>query len=217
MIHTAFDVMKEYMITGAELDGKYQFPVIPAAFYEPFDTIDFADSFKRSIKNHRELNVNFYIHDNAFERVYANPDRYLEHLRCFHSVCGLDYSIASGEQGMPFAMQIWNKYRNHALTYYLALNGVKMIPNISILSEDCWDWCFDGYTIGSNVACSTNGRMKSKASRIDFCNGFYEMCRRLQPNKVIIVGRLPKELKSEVPIINLKSRNQLMEERWGRK
>ena len=66
MIHTAFDVMKEYMITGAELDGKYQFPVIPAAFYEPGDTIDFADSFKRSIKNHRELNVNFYIHDNAF-------------------------------------------------------------------------------------------------------------------------------------------------------
>lgn len=111
MVHTAFDVMKEYMITGAELDGKYQFPVIPAAFYEPGDTIDFADSFKRSIKNHRELNVNFYIHDNAFERVYANPDRYLDHLRCFHSVCGLDYSIASGEQGMPFAMQIWNKYR----------------------------------------------------------------------------------------------------------
>ena len=73
------------------------------------------------------MNVNFYIHDNAFERVYANPDRYLDHLRCFHSVCGLDYSIASGEQGMPFAMQIWNKYRNHALTYYLALNGVKML------------------------------------------------------------------------------------------
>lgn len=61
MIHTAFDVMKEYMITGAKLDGKYQFPVIPAAFYEPGDTIDFADSFKRSIKNYRELNVNFYI------------------------------------------------------------------------------------------------------------------------------------------------------------
>ena len=34
MIHTAFDVMKEYMITGAELDGKYQFPVIPNANLE---------------------------------------------------------------------------------------------------------------------------------------------------------------------------------------
>ena len=28
-INTAFDVMKEFLITGAELDGKYQIPMIP--------------------------------------------------------------------------------------------------------------------------------------------------------------------------------------------
>ena len=26
--HTAYDVMREYMITGAELDGKYQIPMM---------------------------------------------------------------------------------------------------------------------------------------------------------------------------------------------
>lgn len=27
--HTAYDVMKEYLITGAELDGLYQIPMLP--------------------------------------------------------------------------------------------------------------------------------------------------------------------------------------------
>ena len=42
-INTAFDVMKEFMIIGAELDGKYQFPVIPACKFDEFpnDSIDF--------------------------------------------------------------------------------------------------------------------------------------------------------------------------------
>lgn len=26
--HTAYDTMKEYMLTGAELDGKYQIPMM---------------------------------------------------------------------------------------------------------------------------------------------------------------------------------------------
>ena len=109
---------------------------------------------------------------------------------------------------MPLAMCLWNKYRNHALAHYMILNGIQVIPNVNILPEYCWDWCFDGLPERSTVACCTNGRIKSKASRIEFCQGFKEMERRLKPIRVIIVGRVPEELETDVEIINFKTRNQ---------
>lgn len=31
---------------------------------------------------------------------WNSPDKYLEHLKCFHSVCMPDFSIATGDRGM---------------------------------------------------------------------------------------------------------------------
>ena len=57
--HTAYDVMREYMIIGAELDGKYQIPMLDRYTGHPGeDTVNFKDSFSPKIKNHRKLTVN---------------------------------------------------------------------------------------------------------------------------------------------------------------
>ena len=212
--HTAFDVMKEFLITGAELDGKYQLPMIPACNldYLPEDSIDFEESFSRKIKNHRKLNVNFYIDDVKFTRIWNNPDKYLEHLKCFHSVAMPDFSISTGDRGMPFTLNIYNKYRNHALAWYLHMNDIKVIPSVPIADKDSYDWCFDGLPQNSILSVCTNGRVRAKASRIEFCDGFKVMCDKLQPTRVIIVGRIPDELKSDVPITNYQTRNQRINE-----
>lgn len=42
------------------------------------------------------------------------------------------------------------------------------------------------------------------------------MCDKLQPLRVVIVGRIPDELNSPVEIINLKSRNQRINEKFGK-
>lgn len=78
-INTAFDVMKEYMVIGAEFDGKYQIPIVESCNTDAIanDTVDFADSFSRSIKNHKQLCVNFYIDDAKFLRLWNNTDKYL--------------------------------------------------------------------------------------------------------------------------------------------
>ena len=152
MNHTAYDVMREYMIEGAELDGPYQFPMMPRYTGRPgTDTVDFKDSFDRRIKNHRDLTVNFYIHDNEFEKIWNCPDKYIEHLKCFSSVTAPDFSMAVGEGGMPFAMNIWQKYRNHAIAHYLHMNGIRVIPNVNIPPEYCYDWIFDGIPKKSTV------------------------------------------------------------------
>lgn len=215
MVHTSFDVMKEFLITGAELDGRYQIPMIPACHFDymPEDSIDFEESFSRKIKNHRKLNVNFYVDDCKFTRLWNNPDKYIDHLSCFHSVTMPDFSISTGELGMPFALNIYNKYRNHALAWYLSVNDINVIPSVSIADKDSYAWCFDGLPEHSVLSVCTNGRVRSKAARLEFCEGFKEMCDRLEPTKVIIVGRIPDELKTDIPIINYMNRNQKINER----
>lgn len=211
-IHTTGDVMKEYLVQGSNLD-KYGVPMLPAINLSlASKTLDFGDSTKRGIRNYKELNVNFYVNDSVFERIWNHTDRYIEHLKCFHSVIAPDFSISTGITGMPFAMNLWNKYRNHALAWYMMINGIKVIPSVSILDPDNWDWGFSALPQRSVLACCTNGRVKSKAARLEFCEGYYEMCNRLNPSKVVIVGRIPDELNSPVEIVNLKSRNQQMNE-----
>lgn len=105
MIHTAYDVMKEFLITDADLEGKYGIPKIQKTFIHPGkDTVDFTESFSRKIKNHRELDVNFYVDDVQFQRLWNQPDKYIEHLKCFHAVIMPDFSISVGKNGMPLAM-----------------------------------------------------------------------------------------------------------------
>ena len=218
-INTAFDVMKEFLIIGAELDGKYQFPVIPACKFDefPHDSIDFEESFSRKIKNHRKLNVNFYIDDTKFTRLWNSPNKYIDHLMCFHSVTMPDFSICTGDSGMPFALNIYNKYRNHALAWYLHMNGINIIPSVPILDKDNLDWCFDGFPKHSILSVCTNGRVRSKAARLEFCDGFKAMCDRLEPTCVWMVGKMPDELNTDVAIVNYQTRNQRINERMENK
>lgn len=92
-IHTAYDVMKEYLITGAELDGQFQIPMLPKVDFSAGKSIDFVSSKFRSLKGHNDLTVNFYIDDKSFLQVWNQPDQYIEHLKCFNSVCSPDFTI----------------------------------------------------------------------------------------------------------------------------
>ena len=70
-IHTAYDVMKEYLITDAELDGQFQVPMLPKVNLVPNRGIDFVSSKSRSLKGHKDLTVNFYIDDKSFLQVWS--------------------------------------------------------------------------------------------------------------------------------------------------
>ncbi len=65
------------------------------------------------------------------------------------------------------------------------------------------------------IAVCTNGRVRAKAARIEFCEGFKVMTDRLQPHTVLIVGKMPDELNTDVKIVNYKSRNQKVNEEFS--
>lgn len=208
---TVNDAMKEFLIYGAELT-KMGYPILPAVQTIPSNTVDFSESLSRKLKGHKRLNVNFFVDDEKFERLYSAPDRYIEHLKCFESICGLDFSI---DTQMPLVMQMWNKYRSMALDWYLTLQGIKVIPNVNIIPYKGREWLLDGLPKHSTLCCSTNGRVWSKGAREEFCDGFHEMCDRLKPTRVVIVGILPDELNSPVEIINLENRATKKNKEFG--
>lgn len=208
---TANDVMKEFLIYGAELT-EMGFPMLPAVQAHPSDTIDFRSGLSRTFKGHHGTSCNFYIDDEKFLALENNVAKYLNYLKLFQCVLGLDFSI---DTQMPMVMQYWNKYRSMALDWYLTLQGITVIPNVNIIPYEGREWLLDGLPKRSTVCCSRNGRVRSKWAREEFCQGFYEMCERLEPTRVVVVGILPDELNSPVEIVNLKSRNQKVNENFG--
>ena len=208
---TANDVMKEFLIYGAELTDM-GFPILPAVQAHPSDTIDFRSGLSRTFKGHHGTSCNFYIDDEKFLALENNVAKYLNYLKLFQCVLGLDFSI---DTQMPLVMQYWNKYRSMALDWYLTLQGITVIPSVNIIPYKGREWLLDGIPKHSTISCSTNGRVRSKAAREEFCEGFYEMRERLEPTRVIVVGILPDELDSPVEIINFKTRGQKVNDRFG--
>lgn len=83
---TANDVMKEVLIYELELTNM-GFPILSPVQTYPKETIDFRSGLSRNFKNHYNTNCNFYIDDEKFLALENSPDRYLDHLKCFESLC----------------------------------------------------------------------------------------------------------------------------------
>lgn len=208
---TANDVMKEFLIYGAELT-EMGFPILPAVQAYPTDTIDFRSGLSRTFKGHHGTSCNFYIDDEKFLSLENNVDKYLNYLKLFKCVLGIDFTI---DTQMPLIMQFFNKYRSMALDWYLTLQGITVIPNVNIIPYKGREWLLDGLPKHSTLSCSTNGRVRSKAAREEFCKGFHEMCERLEPTRVVVVGILPDELDSPVEIINFENRATKKNKEFG--
>lgn len=207
-MNTNNDVLRERLIYGAELVGDYQFPQLPSVNAHITATKVVPFNACRSEKNPRQSIAHFYIEDAAFERVWNQPDKYLDILRNFQYVITPDFSTYSG---MPRVLQLYNTYRNRALAYWFDLNNIKIIPNVGWGGAETFDYCFDGLPQNSTLAVSTNGCF-SKQGKLIFQQGFNEMIKRLSPNKVVIIGReIP--LETDVELIYFPSFGQDMTNR----
>lgn len=207
-ITTDFDTCRELLIQGAELTEKYNFPILKAVHEFPVKTISFRDSFGRKIENYEEWNINFFEDDVRFEALWNNPYKYLNHLQKFQSVCMPDFSMS---MYAPFPLNIWNAYRNRALSYWMSQNGIAVISNAMIVDELFWDWCWDGLPKHSTLCCCTNGRAVNEEEKLKFSKQFEQMEKVLEPETVIIIGRKIEFLKPRADIIYLDSRVMQLE------
>lgn len=72
-------------------------------------------NYAKSCKDPANKAVHFFVDDYQFNRLWTNPDAYLDMLRRFKAVCTPDFSTYTD---FPKAVQIWNHYRKHWLGAY---------------------------------------------------------------------------------------------------
>ena len=204
------NTFKTQFFDGVVLDGKFEFPRVYAQStildceFLPFNIY-------RGAKNKNKIGVHFFIDDYHFECLWQNVERYVDMLRQAKVVIGPDFSIYAD---MPITMQIYNAYRNRALTAFLQSRGVKVVPVISWSDESSFEWCFDSIEKGSAVAISSNGATKSKSALQAFLKGYQKMKEKIKPSQILFVGRIPKELEKE-QLIKIKSFSQILNEKLG--
>ena len=164
--------------------GEYDIPIIQPVYEVPQvdKWLEFEKAKKLRNKPQR-TGVHFFEYDFKFECVWNFPDRYADVLSAYDVIITPDFSYYVD---FPKALRIFNKYRMHWITAYWQEKGLTVIPLIRLGHEEDWDWCFDGYPIGSIVAISTVGSGKDKESREEGDRAYEEMLKRLQPKEIYV-------------------------------
>lgn len=163
--------------------GEYDIPVIQPVYEIP--QIDNWLEFEKAKKlrnKPKNTGVHFFEYDFKFECCWNFPDRYADVLSAYDAIITPDFSYYVD---FPKALRIYNKYRMHWISAYWQEKGLTVIPLIRLGNEEDWDWCFDGYPIGSIVAISTVGAGNSYEDKLAGDRCYEEMMKRLQPKEVI--------------------------------
>ena len=166
--------------------GKFDMPVIKKQEIElKPETVSFNNRKPGSVALH------FFIDDYQFDRIWNNPERFVEMFQNYEYICSPDYSLYTD---FPKVLQIYNTYKKQYLGALFQSYGIKVVPTVSWSDHSSFDWCFDGIEQGSCVACSSVGCLKDKEAKKLFTAGFHAMFSKIQPSKILMVGKLPEEL-----------------------
>lgn len=207
-ICTINDVLKERYICGTELVGDFDIPKLNPiqVNLDNFRAVPYNLASKE--KKPKECILHFFIDDYRFESVWNNFEKCLETISFFKYACAPDFSVYSN---MPKVMQIWQVYRNRALSMYLWNSGINVIPTVTWSDKASYEFCFDGLPGNSTLAVSTNGCHTIKA-REYYKTGFKEMCKRLNPYNILVIGG-KIDIDTDIPIVYLNGFSQDMTER----
>lgn len=150
------------------------------------DTEFVAFNYALGDKKREKHGVHFFVDDYQFDRVWNNPEAYINMFKQYKYVLSPDFSMYTD---WPKAIQIYNHYRKHWVAAYLQECGVTVIPTVGWSDESSFEWCFDGEPRESIVAVCSRGCANSKANTEAFNKGFLAMMETLNPTKVLCFGK----------------------------
>ena len=162
--------------------GYYQMPVLEPCNYIPDDIIGF--NYALTSKN-KDCGIHFYIDDYQFERIWSQPQLYLDKLSEYQCIFTPDFSLYTD---MPIAMKIWNTYRSRLIGQIAQRMGMLVIPTVSWCEEATFDFCFDGLPVEATLSISTIGVKQDDYNFNLWKAGVDEMIKRLKPKTLLIYG-----------------------------
>jgi hypothetical protein len=182
------DVFHAFLVKNAEYDGDEEIPCINTSSLIPDKAVAFSKATQQTDFNQW---LHFYEHDVKFEKLWREPKKYLPVISKFQGVISPDFSLY---YDMPYCMQVWNTYRGKALACWLQQNGVEVIPNVRWGDERTLEIATLGVEKGKTIAVGTHGCIKTVEGRNMFISGFDYVVRKLQPQKIIVYGRMPQKI-----------------------
>ena len=194
--------------------GKYDIPQI-----EPIDEIPevkewIGFNYVLSDKNPQGKGVHFFVDDYQFERVFNNPDAYIEKLKQYECVLAPDFSPFGD---MPLITQLFNHYRKHWCAAYWQMHGITVIPTIRCSTDKrSLEWYLDGEPTESPVAYSSMWLREDREDIYEAGKKEYEsMVESLKPTQILVYGNLfPFMEKDKDKIIQIE---KFTDKRWGKK
>lgn len=192
--------------------GKYDIPEILPVYSLPEITewigFNYVLSDKASDEEKAHKGVHFFVDDYQFERIWNNPDLYIEKLLKYGCVLSPDFSPYGD---MPQATQIFNHYRKHWVAAYMQENGITVVPTIRASTDPrSFEWYLDGEPKYSIVAISTMWVKEDKDIFKDWEREYQTMIDTLHPKKIFIYGEIPSNVKHE----NVERIEKFTEKRW---
>ena len=153
--------------------------------------------------------VHFFIDDYQFERVWNEPDKYIEKLKQYAVVASPDFSPYGD---MPLALQLFNHYRKHWVAAYWQYYGVNVIPTIRASTDPrSFDWYLDGEPAGGAVIISSMWTNTEELKEI-FSKEYNTMYEKLHPNKVFLYGKMRDGLQGNIEVVE-----SFSQKRWSAK
>lgn len=139
--------------------------------------------------------VHFFLNDYQFERIWNNPEKYLDKLRQFAAVATPDFSPYGD---MPFCLQLYNHYRKHWIGAWLQEHGVTVIPTIrSSTDPRSKKFFLDGEPVGGAVLASSQWTNTDKQKK-SFLAEYDMMFDTLKPTKIFLYGKKIDGLRGDI-------------------
>ena len=160
----------------------WQMPIINNDNCIPSDLIGF--NYAKSNDN-KKTGIHFYLDDYQFERVWNNPQEYIDILKQYECILSPDFSLYLD---MPMPMKIWNIYRSRQIGQYYQSQGIKVIPTLSWAEKETFKFAFKGIPKGSIVSVSTIGVKRNKEAFQIWKDGMDAMINEIQPSTILVYG-----------------------------
>lgn len=163
-------------------EGKYQMPMIEGEEHIPDSLIGF--NYAMTSKD-KAAGVHFYVDDYQFERIWNEPEKYIDVLKAYDSVLTPDFSLY---MDMPLSMKIWNTFRSRLIGQMCQNAGLTVIPTVSWAEKATFEFCFDGLPENSVLSISTVGVKNSPEAMAIWREGVTELIKRKRPKALLVYG-----------------------------
>lgn len=170
--------------------GEFDFPSLHAYNKDVPQTFI---AFNEALRSKQyDSGVHFFLDDYQFERIWAQPARYIDVLKKFKCVIAPDFSQYVD---IPKAVNIWNIYRNRAISKYWVDNGINVIPSASWSGIGTWKYTLNGLPQNSVIAvgCLTAG---SGALFNVWKDGVRYLQSKYHPSKLIVFSNYKEKVLS---------------------